>query len=169
MKKTLFAIIGMLLLGSELAFAEGYPVFSASLGGGAGAYTNRGVRRSVYRPGVYGDGYVGGGGHVVIGGVQQAARAQKKIVLKYNPDQITLSEEQMEKLMPLVRRMQAGKVAYIDIIGIDKSYNATTQRHLNLDQVFNSYSPNIKINFREISGAAVVPSNDHTIEIVEYR
>ena len=168
MKKILFAVIGLLLMGSELAYAQGYPVFSSSLGGGAGGvYTRRGVRRSVYRPGGYGYGY--GEGHVVFGGVQRAAKPQKKIVLKYEPNQIAPTEEQMEKLMPLMRRMQDGKVDHVDIIGIDRSYNATSKRHMNLDQIFNSYSPNIKINFREISGAAVVPSNNGTIEIVEYR
>ena len=169
MKKILFAIIGLLLIGTELAYAQGYPVFSSSLGGGAGGvYTRRGVRRSVYSPGGYA-GYGYGEGHVVFGGAQRAARHQKKIVLKYEPNQIAPSEEQMEKLMPLLRRMQDGKVDHVDIIGIDRSYNITSKRYMNLDQIFNSYSPNIKINLREISGAAVVPSNNGTVEIVEYR
>ena len=166
MKKILFAIIGLLLMGGELAYAEGYPVFSASLGGGAGAYGYRGVRRSIYRPGRY----VGSGEHqVVYGGVRAASKPQKKIVLRYDPNQIELTEKQMETILPLIRRVQDGKVDHIDIISICRSHSAAAKRQTSLDQIFTSYNPNIKLNYRVISGAAVITANDHTVELVEYR
>ena len=169
MKKILFAIIGLLLRGSELAFAEGYPVFSASLGGGAGSYGYRGVRRSMYRPGSY-VGVGSGETQVVYGGVRApASRPQKKIVLKYDPNQIELTEKQMETILPLIRRVQDGKVEHIDIISICRSHSAAAKRQTSLDQIFTAYNPNIKLNYRVISGAAVIAANDHTVELVEYR
>ena len=74
----------------------------------------------------------------------------------------------MEKLMPMIRRLQDGKIKSLEVIGICRDYNTTSHRQLRLDKILHSYSPNLEIKFREISGAAVISSNDNTMEFVEY-
>ena len=163
MKKFLIIACAFFLLGTEIAWAQRYPVFSSAVGGGG--YARRGVRRSVYRPG-------GGGGGVIttttFGGTQRVTVPRKKTIIKYDPGQIQISEEAMEKLMPMIRRIQDGKVKSVEVIGICRDYNITSNRQLSLDKILHAYSPNLTINFREISGPAVVRSNDNTMEFVEY-
>ena len=155
MKKFLICLCAFLFLGVEIAWAQArHPVFSSALGGGA-YYTGRGVRRSVYRP---------GGGRAAA----PAILPRKKTIIKYQPGQIELSEDLMEKLMPTIRRMQDGKVKSLEVIGICRDYNTTSNRQLSLDKILRSYAPNLDIKFREISGAAVIRSNDNTMEFVEY-
>ena len=167
MRKFLIILCAFVFLGTEIAWAQAkYPLFSSSLGGGGYGYYRRGVRRSVYRP--YGGGRVYGEATTVFAGPKKITAPRKKIVIKYKPGQIELSEDLMEKLMPMIRRLQDGKVKSLEVIGICKDYNTTSHRQLSLDKILHSYSPNLEINFREISGPAVVNSNDNTMEFVEY-
>jgi len=164
MKKIFFALIMLLFLGADMAYA--YPVFSSALGGGG--YARRGLRRSVYRPSGA-RGYVAPGETLtVFGGVQKVTAPRKKIVIKFEPGQVALSEDQMEKLMPMMRRIQDGKVKTLEVIGICRNYNVTSHRQMSVDKVLHSYSPNLEVKYREISGPAVVNSNDNTMEFVEY-
>ena len=175
MKKILFAIIGLLLMGSELAYAQ-YPVFSSSLAGGAGGiYTRRGVRRSVYRPGGYA-GYVGytGGGVVhetrsSISGTPNPATAYRvrKYVLRYSKYKTEVTKKEMEKLKPIIEHLKEGNVKSLDIVGIDRDPDLSQNRYSALVEIFRAYAPDIPINYRSISGIAVFETNDHTIEIIE--
>ena len=175
MKKILFAIIGLLLIGTELAYAQGYPVFSSSLGGGAGGvYTRRGVRRSVYRPGGYA-GYGYGGGSV--GGsssyLQGSPNAEiivknKKYILKYSKDKVEVTKKEMEKLKPIIQHLKDKKVKSLEIIGIDRDRDLSQNRYSELVEIFKAYAPDIQINYRSIFGVAVLESNNHTIEIIEH-
>jgi len=131
-------------------------------------YGRRGVRRSVYRPYGAGNYRVPVEATTVFGGVQKVAVPRQKTIIKYQPGEIQISENSMEKLMPMIRRIQDGKVKSLEIIGICRDYNLTSNRQLSLDKILHSYAPNLSINFREISGPAVVNSNNNTMEFVEY-
>ena len=167
MKKFLIILCAFLLLGTEIAWAQAkHPVFSSALGGGGYGYgygygyARRGVRRSVYRP------YEGTRSAYVV--AQPAKWAREKIVIKYEPGQIALANEHMEKLMPMIRRIQDGKVRSVEIIGICRDYNTIANREANISKILRSYAPSLNIRHREISGAAVIDSNDNTVEFVEY-
>lgn len=160
MKKFLIILCAFLFLGTDIVWAETqYPVFSSALGGGGGYYTRRGVRRSVYRP---------DGAQTAVVSARTVNRPRKKIVLQYAPGQIDLTNEQMEKLMPVIRRIQEGKVGTIELIGICRNYATTATRLTNLSRILYSYAPALRIHDRNISGPAVVDSNDNTVEFVEY-
>ena len=163
MRKFLIILCALLFLGTEIAWAQAeHPVFSASLGGGGyGYYGRRGVRRSVYRP----YGAVTQTRHVA---VVPARHPPEKLVIQYGPSQINLSNEQMEKLMPMIRRIQDGKIRKIELIGICRDYTITANRIANISKILRSYAPNLTIRHRDISGAAVVDSNNNTVEFVEY-
>ena len=172
MKKIILILMAILFIGGEAAWAQDrqLPVFSSSLGGGGGYYGRRGVVR---RGTVYGtrgrtyDGYQKV--NTVIAGPVKRKVMQKKTVIHYDADQINLSEKQMEELMPVIQRIQEKKTTSLDVIGIARNYNAISNRQLSLDKVLLSYAPNLRINYREISGPAVVDSNDNTVEFIEYR
>ena len=157
MKKFLIILCAFFLLGAEIAWAQ--PVFSGALGGGGGYYRS-GVRRSVYRP--------RGATTRYAAPAKPAIRPRSKIILKYEPGQMNLAQEQMEKLMPAVRRIQDGKVRKIELIGICRDYATAAIRITNLSRTLYSYAPNLQIDDRTIVGPAVVPSNDNTLEFVEY-
>ena len=162
MKKIIIILCTFFLLGLEVSLAEAqYPVFSASLGGGGGYYTGRGVRRSVYRP-------YGGTTRTQYVARQIVKSPHEKLVLQYAPGQIDLTNEQMEKLMPMIRRIQDGKVRKVELIGICRDYMTTFNRLTNLIRTLHSYAPKLKIEHRDISGPAVVDSNNNTVEFVEY-
>ena len=164
MKKFLVILGILLFLGTEIAWAQAqHPVFSASLGGGGygyGYYGGRGVRRSVYRP------VARTRSEYVV--AQPVKRARKKIILKYEPNQIDLIDDQMEKLMPVVRNIQDGKVKTLEVIGICRDYNTISHRQRSLAKILRSYSPSLDLRFRQITGAAVIDSNDNTMEFVGY-
>ena len=83
MKRFLLILACIFWMGVDVAAAqENYPVFSAALGGGA--YSARGVRRSVYRP--RGGIYTAGDSNTTVfaGGSRHVAKPSKKIILKYH-------------------------------------------------------------------------------------
>ncbi|MBQ7413156.1 MAG: hypothetical protein IJV07_02650 [Alphaproteobacteria bacterium] len=172
MKKIILILMLILFVGADIAWAQEkqLPVFSSSLGGGGGYYGRRGVirRGTVYgtRGRVY-NGYQES--HTVIAGPVRRKIMGKKTVIHYDADQIALNEKQMEELMPIIQRIQEKKTTSLDVIGIARNYNVISKRQLSLDKVLLSYAPNLRINYREISGPAVVDSNNNTVEFVEYR
>ena len=172
MKKIILILMLMLFVGADVSWAQEkkLPMFSSSLGGGGGYYGRRGV---VHRGTVYGTrGRVYNGyqeGHTVIPGPAKRKVMQKKTVIHYDADQIGLNEKQMEELMPVIQRIQEKKTTSLDVIGIARDYNVISKRQLSLDKVLLSYAPNLRINYREISGPAVVDSNNNTVEFIEYR
>ena len=152
MKYLCYAFLCIIGLGMSVAQAQ---EFSSSLGGGGIGYT--GVRRTMYTP----------RGQVVAPTVRKQQR-RKKTIVKYSPNQVDLNNDQMEKLLPLMKRIQDGKVKSLDVVAIARDYNMTYHRETSLGRVFQSYTPNIQPNFRHISGPAVVDSNDNTVEFIEY-
>ena len=177
MKKILFAIIGLLLMGSELAYAQ-YPVFSSSLAGGAGGvYTRRGVRRSVYRPGGYagytGYGYDGnaiGETYSLLSGTASPTVIVKpiKYILRYSKNKVEVTKKEMEKLKPIIQHLKDRKIKSLEIIGIDRDPDLSQSRYAKIVEIFTAYHPDIQINYRSISGVAVLETNNHTIEIIEH-
>jgi len=157
MKKVFFVLtllFGMVVTDTVMA-QERYPVFSGSLGGGSGGV---GVRRTFYRPNSSGG---------VVASRPQAVR-RKKTILKYAPDQVLLTEKQMERLMPMIKRIQDGKISSLEVVVIDTEYEAVSRRQTELVKLFLQYVPNFEPSFREISGPAVIASNDNTAEFIEY-
>ena len=75
----------------------------------------------------------------------------------------------MEKLMPLIKRIQQRKTKSLEVIGIAKDYSLIYHRLTSLGRIFQSYTPHLMPDFRDISGPAVVKSNNHTVEFIEYQ
>ena len=159
MKKFLIILCAVFFLSADVVWAQTrYPVFSSALGGGSGYYARRGVRQSFYRP--------RGATRYVASDTRP--RIHEKTILKYAPNQIDLENDQMEKLMPAIRRIQDGKARSIELVGICRNYATASNRLTNLTRILTSYSPNLNVKHRYIAGPAVVDSNDNTIEFIEY-
>lgn len=150
MKKIFLCIVFSLFMAS---FAEAQ-TFSSALGGGVGYSANRSVIKN---------------GQVVRGGAVKKPVIRKKTVIRYEPNQIELTEAQMEKLLPMIRRLQDNRTKSLEVIGIAKDYNLIYHRQTSLGRMFQSYVPHLQVRFREISGPAVVQVNNHTMEFVEYQ
>jgi hypothetical protein len=151
MKKILFSLILGLLI-TESVWAQS---FSSALGGGS--YSRN---RTVIQNGQI----IHSRGNPVVKPI-----VRKKTVIKYEQNQVDLNESQMEKLMPIIRRIQSKKTTSLDVIGIAKNYSTIYHRQNSLAHIFQSYTPHLQPNFREISGPGVVKSNDNTIEFIEYQ
>lgn len=136
---------------------ETYPVFSSALGGGGGSYR----RSAVFRRGVV-------PGTRTAGVKKIRKEAPKKTVIRYEPNQTNLTDEQMETLLPLIQRIQAGEVRSLDVIAICRDYSTAYYRQSALGRMFRSYTPNLMPHFRQITGDAVLASNDNTMEFIEY-
>ena len=149
MKKIFFYLILILFI-SDVSHAQ---TFSAALGGG-GHYGSKTVVRN---------------GQVVRTGAVKKPTVRKKTVIKYEPNQTHLTEAQMEKLMPLIKRIQQRKTKSLEVIGIAKDYSLIYHRLTSLGRIFQSYTPHLMPDFRDISGPAVVKSNNHTVEFIEYQ
>lgn len=149
--KKIFAVLVLCFCISYFAEAQ---TFSAALGGGSGYRTGRVVVKN---------------GQVVRSASTRKPVVRKKTVIRYEPNQIHLTEAQMEKLMPMIRRIQTGKTKSLEVVGIAKDYSLIYHRQTSLGRVLQSYAPNILPNFREISGPGVVKSNNHTVEFIEYQ
>ena len=156
-KNVIIGIVLMLCMGFSAARAQmDHPVFSASLGGGGAGYRGGAVVRRA-------------NGVVTSQTVQKRKVAPHKLVLRYDGEQTLLSDEQMKKLMPVIQRIQSGQTQSLEVIGIGRDYNTVYHRQNALRQAFFSYTPNLTPYFREITGAAVVDSNNNTVEFIEYR
>ena len=154
--KKIFLLIFVAFIGiSELAFAQNYPVFSSSLGGGSSGY--RASRYTMYRP--------NRGGRATP--VRQTIRS-KKTIIKYDANQLDPTRDQIEKLMPSIKRIQDGKVSSCQLVGIAQSYSTASRRLVGLKRILESYSSSLVTRDRIISGPAVVSSNDNTVELIEY-
>ena len=136
---------------------ESYPVFSSALGGGGGAFRRSGV----FRRGVV-------SGTRTVGVKKTRKAAPKKIVIRYEPTQTNLTDEQMETLMPLIQQIQAGEVRSLDVVAICRDYSTAYYRQSALGRMFRSYTPNLMPHFRQITGDAVITSNDNTMEFIAY-
>lgn len=147
-------IFTALILCFFISYSAEAQTFSAALGGGSGYKSGRAVVKN---------------GQVVRTASVKKPVVRKKTVIRYEPNQIHLTEAQMEKLMPMIKRIQSGRTKSLEVIGIAKDYNLIYHRQTSLGQVFQSYTPNIRLDFREISGPAVIKSNDNTMEFVEYQ
>ena len=147
---TFILLLGLTLTGISLS-AYSYPVFSSSLGGG-GTYSGNRISGSP---------------------IQRTATARKKIahktVLRYTPSQFELTESQMKSLMPLMRRLQDGQAEDVEIVGIAKDGVAARDRMSRISRILASYAPNMPVRTRSITDEAVIPGNDNTVEIIEYR
>lgn len=150
MKKIFFYLILILFI-SETSQGQ---MFSSALGGGGYSSSTKTVVKN---------------GQVVRTGAVKKPTVRKKTVIKYEPNQVQLTEAQMEKLMPMIKRIQQGKTKSLEIIGIAKDYSLIYHRLTSLGQIFRSYTPNLTPDFRDISGPAVIKSNNHTVEFIEYQ
>lgn len=149
--KKIFIALAVFFFMSCVAEAQ---TFSAALGGGSGYRSGRAVVKN---------------GQVVRTASVRKPVVRKKTVIRYEPNQIHLTETQMEKLMPMIRRIQTGKTKSLEVIGIAKDYNLIYHRQTSLGRIFQSYTPNLSPDFREISGPGVIKSNNNTMEFIEYQ
>ena len=148
--KKIFLCLALTLFISELSYSQS---FSSALGG-SGLTTSHQVIKS---------------GQGVRSGSIRKPVTRKKTVIRYEPNQVELTDAQMEKLMPMIRRIQAGKTKSLEVVGIAKDYSLIYHRQTSLGRMFQSYIPNLLPRFREISGAAVVKANNNTVEFIEYQ
>ena len=147
-KKTL--ILGLLI--SEPISAQS---FSSALGGGS--YTEK---KAIIKNGQL----VRTGGNTV-----KKPIARNKTTIKYEETQINPTEEQIKKLMPRIKRIQSKTTKDLEIVCIAKDRNIVNHRNTSLGRIFQSYTPYLKPNFREIYGPAVIKSNNNTVEFIEYQ
>ena len=155
MKKIIWiSLLGICLGATEVSAQSGYPMFSSGLGGGY-VLQKGSIRR------------LGSGSVARMAPVKRIA--PRKTIIRYEPNQIHLTEEQMKVLMEVIERVQEGKVRSLDIVGIAYDYNIIYHRETALGRIFQSYTPNLQPNFRHISGGGVVPSNADTVEFIEYK
>ena len=151
MKKFLLTLILGLLISEPISAQS----FSSALGGGS--YTEK---KAIIK-----------NGQLVRTGGNTAKKpiARNKTTIKYEETQINPTEEQMEKLMPLIKRIQSKKTKDLEIVCIAKDRNIVNHRNTSLARIFQSYAPYLKPNFREIYGPAVIKSNNNTVEFIEYQ
>ena len=154
MMKRIIGLFLILCMGISVARAQtDHPVFSSSLGGGSLSRREGSIVRRV------------SGGTLQT--VQKRRITPRKLVLRYEGARLTLTDDQMQKLMPLFQRFQSGQSQSLEVIGIGRDYNTVYHRQNALRQTFMSYTPNLTPHFREITGAAVLDSNDNTVEFIE--
>ena len=151
MKKFLFILV-LGLLTAKSTWAQS---FSSALGGGSYS-SNKTIVQN---------------GRIVQTGGKTTIKPvfRKKTVIRYSENQIDLNESQMEKIMPIIKRIQSQKTKQLEVVSIAKDYNTNYHRQISLGRVFQSYTPHLQPNFREISGPGVVKSNNNTIEFIEYQ
>lgn len=147
-------IFTALILCFFISYSAEAQTFSAALGGASGYKSGRTVIKN---------------GQVVRSASTRKPIIRKKTVIRYEPNQIELTEAQMEKLMPMIRRIQTGKTKSLEVVAIAKDYNLIYHRQTSLGRMFQSYTPNLSPDFREISGPGVIKSNNNTMEFIEYQ